>query len=137
MKNTHVMQVKAFVKNLDRVNTFVRKALEEAKLPEKKINETLLAVEEIFINIARYAYPENTNKLVKIVFEMKDKFVRLTIIDNGLAFNPIEASQPDIKESIEVRKVGGLGIYLTKKMADRLVYRRQDGSNYIVLEKDL
>ena len=104
--------------------------------PEDMLNKIDLAVEEIFINIAHYAYePDKGNATISCSFE-KDT---LTIVfsDSGKKFNPLTHSDPDTSLSLDEREIGGLGIFLTKQFMDSVDYDYIKNQNVISIQKKI
>ena len=105
------------------------------KWTEKTVSEITLALEEILVNIRSYAYTDKeAHEITVILSADADEFVA-KIIDDGRAFNPLESREPDITESLEARKVGGLGIFLVRKVMDGVEYKRENGKNILRLNK--
>ena len=132
------LEIGAELQNMETVRSYVTEQLEEAGFGPKQIMEVELAVEEIFCNIANYAYkPEKGNVLIRCEVEETDK-CRITIefIDQGVPYNPLERSNPDISLEAEERDIGGLGIFLSKAMPDSMDYRYEDGKNILVITKE-
>jgi len=97
-----------------------------------------LAVEEIVVNIISYAYTEDYPGNIELSCEFTDKSqLIITISDEGKAYNPLSKASPDINADIEQRSIGGLGIYLTRKMMDNVSYENKHGKNILKLEKIL
>lgn len=97
-----------------------------------------LAVEEIFINIASYAYPPGTGKVWIGCDVSEDTMsVTLTFTDCGPEFDPLKSPEPDVNAPAEERGIGGLGIFLVKRNVDGISYRRRDGFNILTIEKNL
>ncbi|MBQ6337183.1 MAG: ATP-binding protein [Ruminococcus sp.] len=95
-----------------------------------------IAIDEIFANIAHYAYAPGTgDATVRLEFFGEPLSARLTFIDSGVPFDPLERTEPDVTLSAEERQIGGLGIFLVKKTMDAMRYERRDGQNVLVLEK--
>lgn len=98
-----------------------------------------VTVEELFVNIAHYAYPEGKGYAdIELFFEegkSGNKQIRITFTDNGIPFNPLEHSDPDISLSASLRPVGGLGIYIARKSMDDLSYRYENGCNILTIIK--
>ena len=95
-----------------------------------------IAIDEIFANIAHYAYAPGTgDATVRLEFFGEPLSARLTSIDSGVPFDPLERTEPDVTLSAEERQIGGLGIFLVKKTMDAMRYERRDGQNVLVLEK--
>ena len=130
--------IEAVVENLDTVNLFVHKFIERFEVSKRTLMQLDLIVEEIFVNIASYAYVPNTGS-VKILVEAKEEpiTVSLTFIDSGVPYNPLEKYDPDVNLSADDRQIGGLGIFLTKKLVNDISYQYLDGQNILKIEKDL
>ena len=95
-----------------------------------------LAVEEIYINIASYAYPDSEGNAEIILSENNGEFV-MTFIDEGVPYDPLAKEDPDVTLSAEERDIGGLGIFMTKKSMDNIRYEYKDGQNILTIEKNL
>ena len=130
--------IEAVVDNLDDVNLFVHKSIEQFEVSKRTLMQLDLVIEEIFVNVASYAYAPNTGS-VKILIEVKEEplTVSLTFIDSGVPYNPLEKSDPDINLSVDDRQIGGLGIFLTKNLVDDISYKFIDGQNILQLTKSL
>ena len=95
-------------------------------------------MEEIFVNIASYAYtPDSGDATIRVEFPEGSGAVKLTFIDSGTPFDPLEREDPDISLSSEERDIGGLGIYMIKKTMDELRYEYADGQNRLTLIKKI
>ena len=132
------MTIPAERDRLDQVREFVDDELEMAGCPEREKNQLLLAVEELFVNIASYAYGEENGTARIRIHTSKDPFqVSVTLIDRGRPFDPLRAKDPNLKLSVEERPIGGLGIYMVRKMMDSVNYEYRDGENIIEIEKSM
>ena len=127
----------AKVDELPKVTSFIENELEKLEFSFKIITQFNLVVEELFVNVASYAYKENENGKCKISINYdKDKQeVKLSMEDNGIKFNPLEKEDPDTTLSVEDRKIGGLGILLVKKNMDNIEYKYEDNKNILILSK--
>ena len=130
------MTVDAKTENLDKVLAFAEEQLAKANCPVKEQTQIGVAVEEIFVNIALYAYAPETGK-ADITFDVdkEKKEAVITFRDKGVAFNPLEKQDPDVTQSAEERQIGGLGIYIVKKTMDEVKYERTDGENVLTIRK--
>lgn len=100
------------------------------------ITQILMATEEIYVNIAHYAYGgESGDAVVQMEIMQDTKNCRITFRDHGIAYNPLEKEDPDVTLSAEERPIGGLGIYLVKQAMDRVEYEYKDGYNILTIEK--
>ena len=114
--------------------TWLHNTIKPWELSEELINKIDLCAEEIFINIALYAYPETTGK-VEVSAEKKDNKIELKFTDTGFAYNPLSKPDPDITLPPEQRALGGLGIFMVKKSMDDMIYERSEGKNILKLIK--
>ena len=128
--------VEAVIENLQTVIDFATEHLEERDCPMKVLMQTELVIEEIFVNIASYAYnPETGAATFCIEFEESPSAVLMTFIDSGKPYNPLEKLDPDTTLDIDERDIGGLGIFLVKKNVDELAYEYTDGKNILHMKK--
>ena len=110
----------------------------ELDMQERIRKQLMICCDEIFTNIASYAYPDgNGSVAVTVEFVSETKSLRIIFSDSGTAFNPLEISEPDTSSALSERKVGGLGMFMVKKMMDSVEYCRQDGKNILTLTKCL
>lgn len=129
--------LEATLKNIPQVTDFVDACLEEMDCPMKAQMQLDIAVDELFSNIARYAYAEKTGMATVKVESMQDPSgVRITFVDEGVAYNPLKAREPDITLSAEERDIGGLGIFMVKKSMDHMAYEYRDGRNILQIIKN-
>lgn len=131
----------ANVENLSEVINFVDENLEQHDCPIKIQMTIDIAVEEVFVNIANYGYPNSIGK-VKITFEYisgSPSYIKITFVDSGIPYNPFEKLDPDVSLSAEDRQIGGLGIYMVKKSMDSVQYeyKYKEKNNVLTLTKYL
>jgi serine/threonine-protein kinase RsbW len=104
---------------------FVRTGAREASLPEARIGELDLLIEEIFMNVCCHAYPDGRQGLVTLTYSVPAPGqLSVEVADQGAEFNPLTAVPPDLTLNLESRPIGGLGIFLVKTLAPSLTYRR-------------
>ena len=128
--------IDAKVENLENVTEFITSSLEEKNCSMKTIMQMELVIEEIFVNVANYAYRPNVGPIT-ICKEIDDKALTISFIDGGVDYNPLEHEDPDINAGIDEREIGGLGIFLVKKNVDEVSYERKDGQNILTIKKNL
>lgn len=132
------LNIEAKVDNLHKVLEFIDEALEGYDCSIKVQTQIDIAVEELFVNIASYAYEDGCGMAcIQIDKEEMDPVVAITFIDQGIPYNPLEKEDPDVTLSAEQRSIGGLGIYMVKKSMDEVTYRHHDGSNILTIKKNL
>ena len=132
------LTLQAALPNLAGVTDFIDRHLDAAGCPAKTRMQISLAAEEIFVNIANYAYaPEKGRAVVRVEASDDPVTVTITFIDQGVPYDPLKREEPDVTLSAEERKIGGLGIFLTKKTMDNVSYEYRDGKNILTLKKKI
>ena len=130
------LTLEATIENLAQVMAFLEQHLEEAGCPLRTQMQITVAAEEIYVNIASYAYAPGTGEAtVRLEITDDPASVIITFIDSGVQFDPLKKADPDITLSAEERGIGGLGIYMTKKSMDEVRYEYTDGKNILTLMK--
>lgn len=128
----------AVIEEFNNVISFVENELETAGVSFKVISQVGVCVDEIFTNISSYAYkPETGSAKVKVEILEDPTRVELTFIDQGKHFNPLEKDDPDVNLSAEEREIGGLGIFMVKKLMDDVSYEYKDGKNILTIIKNI
>lgn len=128
----------ATLENIEAATDFVNEQLELLGCPMKAQMQIDIAIDEIFSNIARYAYaPDRGDVTVRVETESDPLAVMITFIDAGIPYNPLTKEDPDTKLSAEERQIGGLGIYMVKKSMDAMEYAFKDGCNMLSIKKIL
>lgn len=142
-----VFECEATIENFDKVTAFVEEELENNEVDMKSSMQLTIALEEIYVNIAHYAYsktdadgnviPNTGTGPMKLSLDVSSEQVLMTFEDKGIPYNPLEKADPDITLSAEERDIGGLGIYMVKQSMDDVVYEHRDGKNILTLVKKL
>ncbi len=130
--------VEATLDNLDQVLGFVESEAKQAGCPEKTVGQIAVAIEELYVNIASYAYaPSTGNCSVWLWGDVQNDSgsLRIELKDNGKKFNPLMHKPPDITLSADERPIGGLGIFMAEKLMDKLSYSYENGQNILSVEK--
>ena len=140
-KEGAAMKEKVFTARKDtlpKVMAFTEECLESFGCPMKSMMAICIAVEEIFVNIASYAYGDGTGDAsLSFDFDANERLMTLVIADEGAPFNPLEKSEPDITLSAAERDIGGLGIFITKKTMDTVSYKYENGKNILTMTKKI
>ena len=132
------MDIAATLENLDTVMAFVDQQLEEVGCSMKAQMQIDIAVEEVYVNIAHYAYnPEIGGVTIRVQIEEEPLAVILTFIDKGKPYDPLAKEDPDVTLAAEDRQIGGLGIFMVKKSMDNVSYEYNEGRNILTLKKKL
>ena len=132
------LTVSATVENIATVTDFVNEQLESYDCPMKAQMQIDIAIDELFGNIAHYAYnPEIGEATVRVEVVENPLSVVITFIDNGVPYDPLKNDDPDTTLSADERDIGGLGIYMVKKSMDDITYEYKDGQNILKIKKKL
>ena len=123
------LTVDATVENITQVTAFVDEQLEELGCPIKAQMQIDIAIDELFGNIAHYAY----NPKVGVATVR----VEVSFIDNGVPYDPLAREDPNVGLSLEEREIGGLGIYMVKKSMDEITYEYREGQNILRIRKEI
>lgn len=129
-----ILTVPAKVEELGEINAWVEKICSKANIDKKKLINLKILVEEVFVNIAEYAYKSRTDGNVKIELKMGKEEIELNFIDEGLPFNPLEIDISNLSAEAKERINGGLGITLIRGIADELGYNYIDGKNVFIIK---
>ena len=136
--NAAKLELEASVEALPQVLAFLEEQLEQADCPMKLQMQISIAAEEIYVNIAHYAYaPQTGMATVEVETSAEPRSVTIRFIDGGKPFDPTGKADPDVTLSADEREIGGLGIFMTKKIMDDVVYEYRDGKNILTLKKRL
>jgi sigma-B regulation protein RsbU (phosphoserine phosphatase) len=137
-KETQELTIEAKDENLATVLAFVDEQLEKLDCPMKAQMQIDVAVEELFVNIAHYAYaPETGSATIRIETRPKPKRATITFLDGGMPYDPLAKPDPDVTLPAEQREIGGLGVYMVKKSMDEMKYEYRDGRNVLTIVKNL
>ena len=124
--------------SLNDVLGFVEEMLEKYECSMKMQMAICVAIEEVFVNVAHYAYNGGEGDVTFIIdFEESTRDITFQIIDKGVPFNPLNKPDPDITLSAEERQIGGLGIFITKKTMDKVTYSYENNENILTMIKKI
>lgn len=132
------LTVDATVDNIKSVTDFVDKQLGAFGCPTKTKMQIDIAIDELFSNIAHYAYAPDVGS-VRVLFEVikNPLAVIITFIDRGVQYNPLTGKEPDITLGAQERRAGGLGIYIVKNIMDEITYEYRDSQNILKIKKNI
>lgn len=131
------LSVDSRIENFSRVKEWLQRIFDETGCTGKPCKQVFIAVDEVYTNISNYAYEGVGQVLLKSTYETEEKILKIILIDSGDEYNPLEASDPDIAQRVKDKTVGGLGIFLVKKMVDSLEYSRVENRNQLVISKKM
>ena len=130
--------VPASLDKLDEVMAFVNNSLKGLEYSDKTLMEIEIAVEEVFVNIAKYAYPPEEGQVtVETEISGEPKILIARFTDSGTKYDPLEKEDPDTGLSVEDTPIGGLGIFITKESMDDVIYEYKDNKNILTIRKEL
>ena len=117
---------------------FVEQMLDSFECPIKIQVALCVAIEEVFVNVAHYAYREGEgNMSLGIGFDEESRAITFRMTDKGIPFDPLKKPDPDISLSADEREIGGLGIFITKKTMDSLTYTYENNENILTMIKKI
>lgn len=132
------LTIDATIENAAAVTAFVDGQLEQLGCPAKTQMKVDIAIDELFGNIANYAYTPGIGAVtVRVEVTDDPPAVAVTFIDSGVPYDPLAKEDPDITLSAKDRQIGGLGIYMVKKMMDDITYEYKDGQNILKIRKEI
>lgn len=126
----------ASMENLEKATAFLDSALGEEMVPPKAVLQAELALEEAYVNVVHYAYPDGNGEVtLELRTDPDARTFTLRLLDGGIPFNPLEEEAPDLSLSSGDREIGGLGIFLVRKNMDDVSYEYADGQNILTMKK--
>ena len=126
------VKLRAVLENLERIRTFGLECARAQHFSAARVAEIELSLEEAFTNICNYAYAGEPGEIEVNCFA-EDGSMVIEIIDTGVSFDITTADDPDVTADLSERKLGGLGIFLIRKLMDKVVYRREGDKNILRL----
>ncbi|MDD4998658.1 MAG: ATP-binding protein [Syntrophales bacterium] len=130
------IRVPACMESLHTLQAFVVSCLASQGIGAARLREIELAMEEILVNIFRYAYPDRDGE-VEVACRLENGGrVLVEVADRGIPFDPFSRQDPDLKAGIEERKVGGLGVFFVKQLVPMASYRREGERNILTIPID-
>ena len=126
------IELPARMEHLETMLDFIDNEADAAEFSRIRVSKIRLAAEEVLVNVFSYAYSERQGQVTIICLHKNDSFL-LEIRDRGIPFNMLKAPDPDLSSGLSERRLGGLGIYFAKQMADEARYVRTEGENRLTL----
>lgn len=125
----------AVTESMSKILEFAEQSLLAASISPKTINVFLVALDEMCSNVINYGFEDSPGEITVKLESVDSSSIKVSVLDNGTPFNPIEAKEPDITLTAEERPIGGLGILLVKKTMDEVAYEYKDGHNCLYMTK--
>ena len=130
------LTIDATVDNIPIATDYVTAQLEKYDCPMRTQLQITIAIDELFGNIARYAYDSFTGPATVRVKVVEDPLsAEITFIDHGIPYDPLAKDDPDLELGSDERQIGGLGIFMTKEIMDDIRYEYRDGKNVLTIVK--
>lgn len=130
--NIKTFKREAKIENYDELCSWIEESRAKWNISKELANKMDICVEEVFANILHYAYPKTTG-MFEVELNKTDENIIIEFKDEGTEFNPLNKQDPDLHLPPEKRALGGLGIFLTKKMTDDISYKRENNKNVLIL----
>lgn len=130
------LEVKSSLDYWDKVEFFINGFINKYNIDNSLAYKVILSCEEMFVNICSYAYEQSAGS-VSIEIDGSEKFIKITLIDEGIEFDPTKFKNENVNDRIKSRTPGGLGILLAKKNMDIMEYKRFEGKNILTMIKNL
>ena len=127
------LHIDADTQNIKSVLDFIKSDMQRCGASQTAQFNMMIAAEEIFTNIAMYAYENTDGAYADICCKVADGIYYVTFIDGGKEYNPLLQDDPDVNMPLKDRKIGGFGVFLAKKMSDELTYRRENRQNILTV----
>ena len=137
MSTNKTVQITNQRDQVDTVRKFFDDYSKENKLTEKTVHDIQMALDELLTNIVNYGYEDSDEHKIDVRFGINDDAVRVEIIDDSKPYNILEQENPDISLSVDDKPIGGLGIFLIKKLMSNVDYYTKEGKNHLVMTKEL
>ena len=122
---------------IDNVRKFFDDYSKENKLTEKTVHDIQMALDELLTNIVNYGYEDSDEHQIDVHFGINNNAVNVEIVDDSKPYNILEQENPDISLSVDDKPIGGLGIFLIKKLMSNVDYYTENGKNHLVMTKEL
>lgn len=129
--------MQASTEHLAEVRDFVASYATKHGIPAHEVDDVRLAVDEAYTNIINHAYQNDHSQFVEITMGSDENEFWISLTDNGKSFDPTDYPEPDVRNKIKARERGGVGVYLMKKLMDRIEYYRREDSNELRMVKKL
>ena len=119
------------------LSTLLDRLANAYRLPPQVMTDLRIALDEVVSNIVKYGYADNAHHDITIHWEIRSGRLETRIEDDGIAFDPLRAPEPDLAAPLATRRAGGLGVHFVKKLMNSVTYERVDGRNRLTLKQDL
>ena len=122
---------------IERLSKAVAEFGKKNNLSSEVIYDVRLALEEVVSNIINYGFEDNYEHQISIEMNLQGETLTMKIKDDGKPFNPLEVKNTNLEKPFDEREIGGMGIYIVRKLMDKILYKREEGNNVLQLTKYL
>ncbi len=122
---------------IERLSKAVAEFGKKNNLSSEVIYDVRLALEEVVSNIINYGFEDNYEHQISIEMNLQGETLTMKIKDDGKPFNPLEVKSTNLEKPFDEREIGGMGIYIVRKLMDNILYKREEGNNVLQLTKYL
>lgn len=130
------LSIRSDINEIPRVSDLIESVMQGQQFPDEDILDTQLAVEEVVTNVIMHGYGEGGGEIVvSLCYHADESAMEIRIEDSAEPFDPLSLPEPDISLGIDERKIGGLGIFLTRQVMDDIRYQYEDNKNVLILKK--
>ena len=136
-KREYCFKLKSKLSELNTLSRHIEDCGNVMELPQKCLFEINLGLDELFTNIISYGFEDELEHQIKFSLAKDKETLIVQVEDDGIPFDPLDASGPDLSQDIDSINIGGLGIHLVKKMMDDIDYQRVEGKNKLILRKSV
>lgn len=122
---------------LERLAEYVEQFGEAHCLSPKDVFQVNLALDEVVTNVITYGYEDSNGHEIEVTLALDDGMLRITVVDDGKAFNPLHIPAPDFCTPLEDKEIGGLGFHFVRKVMKHVAYERRGNQNFLILDKEV
>lgn len=134
---THKITVQASTEHLSEVRDFIASYATKHGISSHEVEDIRLAVDEAYTNIIKHAYQNDPSQFVEIIMGSNENEFWVSLMDDGKSFDPTAYPEPDVRRKIKARERGGVGVFLMKKLMDRIEYYKHKNTNELRMIKKL
>ena len=137
MRSVFTLTLANRLEEMERLSEAFSEFADEHAIPEAARRSGSVVFDELITNVINYAFDDDGEHNIEVRVELNDHRLVITISDDGIPFNPLHYDPPDTTQSIEIRRIGGLGVHMVRSMMDEVTYNRSAGRNLVTLVKYL
>lgn len=129
-----LLEIKNRIDEISRVCDVIKEFCDSHHIPGGKYHDIILILDEMLTNVISYAYQDGKEHTFTLDIAKNGECVCVEVVDGGVPFNPLTQQDPDVESDLGERKIGGLGIFLSKQLADDMNYQRLNDENHLCIK---